>query len=677
MNEYAVFSDGTVDFRSPAEPMPGDTVKIKLRVAIEDEVVPYLVSDDLCRQMVKMYTEDQFCYYCVEVKLEDKLFNYFFEIAADGRTYFYDRFGLCDRVRPEYRFSIYPGFTTPNWAKGAVMYQIMADRFCNGNPDNDVEDNEYYYISVGVDRIKDWNKPPANFGVAEFYGGDLEGVKQKLYYLKSLGVEVIYFNPLFVSPSNHGYDISDYDHIDPHFTVIPNDGGDCLNDGDWDNRHATKYKQRVTNIENLEASNKYFAEFVQAAHEKGIKIILDGVFNHCGSFNKWLNREKIYDSSEGYDPGAYESSESPYHSFFKFSNDEISQDNNTYEGWWGHDTLPKLNYEESKELYDYILRIGKKWVSSPYNCDGWRLDVAADLGHSQEINHQFWRDFRNAVKEANPEAIIMAEHYGDASSWLVGDQWDTIMNYDAFMEPLTYLLTGMEKHSDEFHPEAISDGERFKNTMLHFMSTLKTSSLQCSMNQLSNHDHSRFLTRTNHKVGRVDKLGSQAAGEDVSLPIMKESVLVQMTWPGAPTLYYGDEAGQVGFTDPDNRRTYPWDSANYELIDYHRDVIAIHKMSPAIRKGSFLFLECGYGYISYARFNKTEKYVVVVNTTDHDIEQSISVWRAGLPMEAEMTQVIQTNTVGYSIMPIRHIVDKGVINVKLGAYTAVILKYEK
>lgn len=137
------------------------------------------------------------------------------------------------------------------------------------------------------------------------------------------------------------------------------------------------------------------------------------MFNHCGSFNKWLDREKIYHANGGYEDGAFLSKESPYRSFFGFQDENGWPDNTSYEGWWDYDTLPKLNYEGSKELYDYILGIAAKWVSAPYYVDGWRLDVAADLGHSSEFNHKFWRDFRKAVKTANPEALILAEHYGD------------------------------------------------------------------------------------------------------------------------------------------------------------------------------------------------------------------------------------------------------------------------
>lgn len=675
MNIQAIYSDGTAEYRRPMEPKPFETVTIRLRVYRHDELEIFLVSRDLDRNIKMHYerTRDDFDFYSCNVDLRDKEFRYHFEVVGDYGLYYYDRVGLWRDYREHYEFSIMPGFSTPSWAKGAVMYQILVDRFCNGDTSNDVETNEYYYVGAPVEHVSQWDSIPANLDIGRFYGGDLEGVRQKFHYLKSLGVEVIYFNPLFVSPSNHKYDTADYDYIDPHLTVIKNDGGQCLEPGDHNNKHATKYISRVTNKENLEASNKFFADFVNEAHEKGIRVIIDGVFNHCGSFNKWLNREKIYSKEEGYAPGAYESKDSPYNSFFSFFNDSWP-DNNSYDGWWSHDTLPKLNYEGSKDLYNYVLKIAQKWVSPPYNCDGWRLDVAADLGHSEEFNHQFWKDFRKAVKTANPNAVILAEHYGNPSSWLAGDQWDTIMNYDAFMEPLTFFLTGMEKHSDEFQPGAIGDGERFKNTMLHFMSRLKTPSLYCSMNQLSNHDHSRFLTRTNHVVGRLATKGARAAEDGVNIPIMKLAEMVQMTWPGAPTLYYGDEAGVCGFTDPDSRRTFPWGHCNYDLIDYTRDIIMVHKLSRAIKEGSFRFLNCGQGFISYARFTENEQIIVVINSNSSPIEVDIPVWIAGVPLNCTIERIIMTNEVGYSIMPTDINVEGGNLHAQLTAYTGIVYK---
>ena len=170
-------------------------------------------------------------------------------------------------------------------------------------------------------------------------------------------------------------------------------------------------------------------------------------------------------------------------------------------------TLPKLNYEESEELRSHMMEIGRKWVSPPYCADGWRLDVAADLGHSEAFNHEFWKDFRRAVKEANPDAVILAEHYGDAYPWLRGDEWDTVMNYDAFMEPVSWFLTGMEKHSDGYREDLLGDQHSFVGAMTHHMCSFLYPSLQIAMNELSNHDHSRFLTRTNRRVGRGGSAG--------------------------------------------------------------------------------------------------------------------------------------------------------------------------
>ena len=551
----------------------------------------------------------------------------------------------------------------------------MVDRFARGDETNDVLNDEYNYISGHVHHVDQWDRYPREFDVTEFYGGDIEGVRRKLGYLKGLGIQVIYFNPIFVSPSNHKYDTQDYDYIDPHYGRIVKDDGELLAADDNNNMHATRFIRRVTDKENLAASNKFFAEFVEEAHNKGIKVILDGVFNHCGSFNKWMDRERIYENVPGYPPGAFVDERSPYHDFFRFYDDGSWPYNTAYDGWWGHDTLPKLNYEESRMLREYILRVAAKWVSAPYNCDGWRLDVAADLGLSEEFNHSFWRDFRSAVKRANPDAVILAEHYGDARSWLSGGEWDTIMNYDAFMEPVSFFFTGMEKHSDRIEEEAIGDGKRFEMTMRHCMTAFMTPSLHCAMNELSNHDHSRFLTRTNHKVGRVGQLGSEAAGEDINKQIFKEAVLMQFTWPGAPTVYYADEAGQVGFTDPDNRRTYPWGKEDHDLLDFHRDVIFMHRSSEALRKGSFLFLETGRYFVSYARFTDKEQVVIAINSGGSDMRAVLPVWEAGVPNNCVMDQIFVAYEKGYSIMHVHREVEGGRLPLELPAFTAVVLKH--
>ena len=507
-NKRAVFSDETENYRTPAEPEAGDMVNIRIRTKKNNVDFIFLVYNDVRQPMERTESKDGFDYYRTDVKLGNETIHYYFEIISGKIHCYYTQIGVTREIDEHYCFRIIPGFKTPDWAKGAVMYQIFVDRFRNGDPSNDVVTGEYTYIDEQVKKVEDWNRPPQAMDVRDFYGGDLQGVLDKLDYLKDLGVDVIYFNPLFVSPSNHKYDSQDYDYIDPHYGKIVKDGGEPLAEGDKDNAHAAKYIQRVTDKVNLEASNAFFASLVEEIHKRGMKVILDGVFNHCGSFNKWLDREQIYEKQAGYDKGAYIDQNSPYRTFFRFHNEESWPYNPFYDGWWGHDTLPKLNYEESPRLYEYIMKIARKWVSPPYNVDGWRLDVAADLGHSNEYNHQFWREFRKNVKEANPEALILAEHYGEAKSWLEGDQWDTVMNYDAFMEPVTWFLTGMEKHSDEFNEGMLGNSDCFIGSMKYHMASFYAPSLMTAMNELSNHDHSRFLTIRIHKENQELMRGS-------------------------------------------------------------------------------------------------------------------------------------------------------------------------
>ena len=681
MNTEAIYSDETGQYVIPMEANPGDRVTIRLRVAHGHAREIYLLAQDTHYLMRPAQAGERFDYYETQVQLGDQSFSYCFSIRENEQEQcYFDKYGVSQEIRPEYAFRILPGFATPDWAKGAIMYQILVDRFANGDPTNDVLDNEYHYIKTMSRQIKDWNQlPNADFGVAEFYGGDLEGVRQKLYYLKSLGVEVIYFNPLFVSPSNHKYDIADYDHIDPHYGKIVLDQGQTLPEGARDNAGASRFINRVTAKENLEASNQFFADFIAEAHARGIRVILDGVFNHCGSFNKWLNRDKIYRPDKGYAPGAYEAADSPYHDYFHFYDENQWPDNGTYEGWWGHDTLPKLNYEGSEDLYRYILEIGKKWVSPPYNADGWRLDVAADLGHSPEFNHQFWRDFRAAVKEANPEAVMIAEHYGSPYDWLKGDQWDTVMNYDAFMEPLSWFLTGMEKHSDEENPALFGDGCAFFEAMRYHMSEMPTASVQCAMNELSNHDHSRFMTRTNRRVGRLASAGAKAAEEGISYGIFRQGVVMQMTWPGAPTIYYGDEAGVCGWTDPDSRRTYPWGGENLELIEFHRYMSGIRKRCPAFRNGSLKALAAGDGYIAYGRFQSAQRAggaccgVTAVNTGDEWLTLKIPVWQIGACDGAVLRREMMTYEDGYNAGQVEHEVKDGYIEVKIPPVGSIVL----
>lgn len=671
LDRRALYCDETSEYRYPVEPDAGDEIVLRFRTGRDNVDQIYVIFGTTEAKMEKSCSVGDFDFYEVKLPVEGEMFSYFFEISKGKELCFYNKLGCTTDLQEFHNFTVTPGFKTPKWAKGAVFYQIFVDRFRNGNTLNDPLDREYIYIGGHTKRIKDWNKYPDSLDVRCFYGGDLQGVKEKLDYLQNLGVEVLYFNPLFVSPSNHKYDIQDYDYIDPHFAVIVKDEGNVLDENQYDNSVATKFISRIASKENLEASNEFFVELVEEIHKRGMKVILDGVFNHCGSFNKWLDRERLYENVDGYEAGAYITEKSPYHTFFHFHSERWPY-NPDYDGWWGYETLPKLNYEESKELYRYVLEVAKKWVAPPYNVDGWRLDVAADLGRSNEFNHRFWHDFRQAVKSEKPDAIILAEHYGDPTSWLMGDQWDTVMNYDAFMEPVTWFLTGMEKHSDESNQNLYGNGEWFFSTMAYNMSKFQYPSLEVAMNELSNHDHSRFLTRTNRKIGRTSTLGPEAAGSHINKGVLREAVVIQMTWPGAPTIYYGDEAGQVGWTDPDNRRTFPWGKEDWELIEFHRYMIHYHKAYDCLRRGSYKPLISGNHLIVYGRFCKENKAVIAVNNKAENRNVQIPVWEIEVPEDAPMMRIIETSPKGYNVGKLFVLTEKGYLNITLAPVSAVV-----
>lgn len=672
LNKRALFSDGN-DFYCHYEKKNDKWyVRLRFRTARENADLVEVIADKVTKKMRQVSFDRLFDYYEAVLEYPECGESYYYSVRTGKQIVYYNQRGYTSEILTYYNFRLYPEFRTPDWAKGAVFYQIMVDRFYNGDPSNDVIDHEYSYLHQHAWHENNWSDPPKDVDVCHFYGGDLKGVLDKLDYLQELGIEAIYLNPIFVSPSTHKYDTQDYDHIDPHFTEIVNNDGATLEEWSEDNSKASLYRTRVTDLENLRRSNLFFEKFVKEVHRRGMKIVLDGVFNHCGSFNKWMDLERLYEGCPGFEDGAFISEHSPYHDYFTFTGGQWPY-NKEFLGWWGHITLPKLNYEGSVKLMDQVMEIGKKWVSPPYKIDGWRLDVAADLGNSREFNHEFWKEFRKGVKSVNKDALILAEHYSDPAEWLDGTQWDTIMNYEAFMEPISWFLTGMEKHSDEFRQDMINDYGCFESAMTHHMSRMPYQSMLTSMNELSNHDHSRFLTRTNHTAGRLQSRGSKAAEEGVSEAVMRIAVVMQMTWPGAPTVYYGDEAGLCGWTDPDNRRTYPWGHENISMLDFHKAAIRIHKESSALRKGSIKMLYGEYGIIAYGRFDKNEHYVMAFNNLNEKKEISIPVWEIGVSDGCRMQQLLLTTADVFTIETFYYKVKDGCINITMPPLSAIIL----
>ncbi len=667
----SVFHDGTALFRQPAEPEAGARVTLRLRLQSGAEAEVTLLTGPAAERMRMVRAGSDACFDWYEAGLvcPEAPLSYTFLVEWQGRTLRFDRLGArwvdgASAPEPAAAFRLTPGFHVPEWSKGAVQYQIFPDRFRNGDPDNDAREREYWYARAAIRHAPDWDAPPETDDYHCRYGGDLKGVLEKLDYLQSLGVEAIYFNPVFVSPSCHGYDTQDYDHVDPHLTVIPVDSGDMLAYGDHNNAHATRYITRTAHPDNLSASDAWFADFCRELHRRGMRIILDGVFNHCGSFHRWMDREGVYGGTNG----AFGHPDSPYRGYFDFTDDY------DYRCWWGFETLPKLCYEQSDALCGSILRVAEKWAAPPYSIDGWRLDVAADLGLTPEFNHRFWKAFRRRVKAINPEALIVAEHYGNPADWLGGDEWDTVMNFDGFMDPLSYFLTGMEKHSDSRREDLYQNGEAFFRSILEAISHMPTPSVYCAMDELSNHDHSRFLTRTNGRVGRLHTAGRAAAGEGVRPAVFREAEVIQMTWPGAPTIYYGDEAGLVGWTDPDNRRTYPWGHEDQAMIAFTRALVRTRRALDVLRRGSVKPLCAGYGYIAYGRFDDKDAVAVACNNTERPMRLDLPLRDLGIHDGTEIAVRFLSTEEGYIADDApAGAVREGVLRYAAPAYSAAIL----
>lgn len=724
-NVFSIYSD-ELRFVKPFMPKKGDEVAFSIKAYEKDfTAVKLVIYEDFStidngiknhrfvRHVIDMELDKEkiaymkqkgfpgnFDYYTAKFTVNNRCFYHYELIDWDGQTVYYNwktwgrnlesERSLFYQYDFQYNFQIVPDMIIPNWATNSLNYQVYIDRFYNGDKTNDVvdwewmnrpnespkklspEEKEYVYTA------KDWNDFPDVYDVNKFYNGDLEGLRKKLKYLKSIGVSCLYLNPIFLSPSNHKYNIQNYEYIDPHIGRIVRDADGVLDKDSVSNIESKKYVERITNQANLDASNELFIRLVEEAHKNGIRIILDGVFNHCSSFNPWLDRGSFYANATGVEKGAYLNQNSPYHNYFLFHENKMRY-NDSYDAWAGFDTLPKLYYEGSKELEDYIMNIAKKWISPPYNADGWRIDVAADLGCSREYNHYFWRRFREEVKKANRDAIIIAEYYGDPASYLEGDEWDSIMGYRSFMEQVGYFFTGMDKHCN-FDKDNSKYGNAglLMDTMRWEMSRMPIQSLLCQFNQISNHDHARFLTRTKGEKGRIETNGSSSANLGINPGIYKEATVFMYTWYGMPTIYYGDEVGLAGWTDPDNRRPYPWGREDLEFLCFHKSLNDICKKYRSLRDGSLRPIKIEENLLSYARINDEEISLVVFNNRDnkHLENIKIDVWMLGIPDGAKMKIVFRSNVASSIVSEKEVIVYRGQIEIKLVSFATAIIVYD-
>ena len=427
---------------------------------------------------------------------------------------------------------------TPDWVRDAVFYQIFPDRFAR---------------SLTLEKpthLDQWGSPPTRHG---YQGGDLLGVLERLDYLKDLGVNAVYFTPIFQSASNHRYHTHDYDKVDPML------GG-----------------------------NGALRRLIDGAHARGFRVVLDGVFNHAsrGFFQFHDILENGNDSAyldwfsvSGFPLNAYELDKTP-----------------SYKAWWGLPALPKFN-TDTHAVREFLWDIGRKWVE--FGIDGWRLDVANEID-----DEPFWREFRRRVRAVNPEAYIVGEVWIESQRWLNhGDMWDAVMNYPFTRACIAYFC-GPNIDAEPLRPTSLfpvgpPDAGSFRKNIERLQEIYPWSVTSAMLNLLGSHDMARLIT-----LSRGDRAAVQLA------------TLFQMTYPGAPSIYYGDEIGLEGAHDPDNRRAFPWnrpETWDHDLLHDFQRMIAFRHAYPSLRRGSYTILHGADDVFAHARQLNTETVVVAFN----------------------------------------------------------------
>jgi len=449
--------------------------------------------------------------------------------------------------------------TTPDWVQDAIFYQIFPDRFAKSahNP-NDLL------------TFESWDSPPNPHG---FKGGDLYGVAERLDYLKDLGITALYLNPILASASNHRYHTFDYYNVDP-----------------------------------LLGGNEAFRFLLDQAHKKNIRVILDGVFNHA-SRGFWQFHH-VLENGTG----------SPYKDWFFFDPERLNgkkhwgaypgpqeqkllahEDSITaigYRGWWGLPALPKFN-TNTPAVREFLFEVAEHWIK--FGADGWRLDVATEID-----DDSFWQEFRNRVRAVNPEAYIVAEIWHESQRWLQGDQFDAIMNYDVTRPCLAFFgrkldLSVLHQQSNYQGIKHTIDAHEFANQIDHNLGLYKPDITYSQLNLLDSHDTPRYL--------------SCVSGDKSAL---KLAWLFQFAYPGAPNIYYGDEIGLDGKHDPDCRKSFPWDENKWDknLLAYIKELIALRKKHPALRRGDFKRLWSADGVYAFSRSYEGKTFIVALNVSE-------------------------------------------------------------
>lgn len=573
----SVLHFGTVDYLSNPRPHLGETITVKLSVPADAPIQQIILrtipnGEQQFIPMRATLREDDRQTWSAELTVQEKRMPYRFAIQTEETVWWINAAGASqDSPFELFDFKLLADTPEIPWLNQAVFYQIFPDRFENGDPGNDPPEAPIGYHNW-VRKTFPWGEAaPDQPGMIPFYGGDLQGITQRLNYLCDLGINALFLNPVFTACTNHRYDVLNYKQVDP---VL---GGD-----------------------------QALIDLRQALDAFGMHYILDIVPNHCGYEHPWFQT-------------ACQDQNSPEAQFFFF--DEHPR---KYVSWMGHGSLPKLNYQSAllrKEMYAGENGVFRYWLKPPFDADGWRVDVANMLGrqNEQQLAQEVLPGIRQAVKETNPEAYLIGENFFEAASQLQGQGWDGVMNYAGFSNPLLHWLRPYHQSALGWKGELVA-GQRWetatvvKSWLENLASIPWVIALQ-QFNLLDSHDTKR--TRTS--------LGGNEA-------LIRLAAIVQFTFPGVPCVYYGDEIGLVDEEGFGSRNCMPWDSTNWDqnLLEFYKRLISLRKANPILAQGAFQVLYWDDDLLLFQRVLGEERVLVSANRNPDPIPaRSLNLPQAG------------------------------------------------
>ncbi|MFD0693073.1 glycoside hydrolase family 13 protein [Paenibacillus sp. GCM10027628] len=519
--------------------------------------------------LYKLASDEFFDYWQAEIAPPHLRLRYAFELVSGDLTYWYTESGFFkEKPNDPLRFFDYPFLWSsevlkpPGWVKEAIFYQIFPERFANGDPTNDPA------------HVRPWKD--ASPGQQDFHGGDLQGVLDRIDYISSLGVNAIYFTPIFEAKTNHKYDTTDYLKVDSHFGDI-----------------------------------QLLKKLVRAFHDRGIRVILDAVFNHSGfCFAPFQDVIK-------------KGPDSAYWDWFHVQEYPIQYDPRPFYHCFAFEAhMPKLN-TSNPEVRNYLIYVAQFWVKE-CDIDGWRLDVA------NEVDHAFWREFRKELKSLKPDFYILGEIWHDAMPWLQGDQFDAVMNY-----PATEAMI-------DFFAKETTDAEQFSQQISRLLPQYPQQVNEAAFNILGSHDTPRLLT-----TARNEKRVMLA-------------VLFQFIFLGVPCIYYGDEVGMRGGQDPDCRRPMVWDAEeqNHDLLAFYRNLISFRKKHLALQEGSFQFMYAKNRQLVVRRQHARESLYICFNQSEHSASLDFTIHSESSPeiCMGDGSYKVSNNEISVSLPPFGWIV---------------------